>query len=626
MSSPRELLSTVDWAHVRARAAAILRWGLPLVALSLLVFTLVLRGSLVETIGVHWDEYNFLSKAYLVARGELSQPLQTFHGHLFFWLLDPRGNEVEQIITARWLMFALSVGMAGLLAYVGQRLIGGSAGVFAAFVFGSFWYVQHHGMAFRYDAIIAPLFIATVASLLTRPARFWPAVLAGVLGGVALLVSIKASVYFPAFAVVAFAPLLYAEDRRHVLARGGVFIASGFVTSALLFLWHRSTLMRVATPTVERAERVYDTMINSAKPFPRQGALLGTLRWDTPMWLLILCGFGILVGGVVYERGRARARYLSALALATPLLSLYLYRNSWPYFYVTILPGTCLLAGAAWRFVEQRAGRRPLLAAVAALLMAVPVARTAWLWHANNSEDENAVHRDIVAAVHEIFPEPVPYIDRCSMVSSYQKAGPFMTTWVMTQVRKRGSNWVAPLLSAHQPKLLINNTSLLDLHKRRPRGKHALSPTDFETLKDNYILHWGSLWVAGKQLDAYPGEGRKFRVLIAGTYTYEGAEPVEIDGQVIEPSGTLELTQGEHRARALGVDTTPVTLRYGDHLLKPSRRPVRRNPLFRGFHAKIPAEKWKDFFSLGGSKDEDEDEDGAEEGEEEERDDDDDDE
>lgn len=571
----------------------------PLLASVLLILALVWRGRLVETLGIHWDEYNFLDKVYALHRGELDQLLQTFHAHLFRWLVSVPGHEVEQILVARWVMFGCGLITCALLIYIGRRLLGGSSGVFAAFVLSSFWFVQHHGTSFRYDVIIATLALACVALMISSPRALWPGVAAGVLGGLAVAISIKSALYFPAFIVVSAAPLWVEEDRRPVVWRAAAFVLTGLFTTVSLLAWHKTTLAAVEVSASEHAGTAIGGMLKLDEPFPRMAQLMQTLRWDTPTWVLLLLGFGVVVAGLLYERGRVRASFLCVAMLASPLASLYFYRNAWPYYYVCLLPGASLLAGALWRFAELRARTRPLLALLAALVMAVPVARTAWLWYDNNSEDEIAAHKDLIAAVHEIFPEPVPYIDRCSMVSSYPKVGWFMSTWGMSRYHREGQDVMADLLREEQPKLLINNIVHLDISRsRRKKDKLALRPGDFATLKNNFIRHWGRLWVAGKRLQAKPDEeGTPFEILIEGAYTYEGKAPVELNGERLDPGDVVELSQGDHRVRSLEEKTVRVTLRYGDHLLKPERKPIAPKRFFRGFNAERPKEKWVSLFA-----------------------------
>lgn len=572
------------------RAFAGLRGLLVLSVLGLLLFTLVLRFALLKTINIHWDEFNFLRHVHLQARGEQAALLQTFHGHLFSWLVSTGANEIDQILAARRVMFALVLVKTGLLAYLGHRLIGGGAGIFAAFLYGTFAYVQHHGTSFRFDPVVTTLYLGAAALLIARPRPLLTAALAGFLGALALAVSIKSVFFLPPLILITALPYTLPEERAQTVRRSLAFGASGILSTGLLLAWHSTTLKPLVEAPIERAERLANKAILLEQPFPRRAELLATLRWDGPMWLWLLLGFGLIVGGALHTTGRARVKLVSVLSLAFPLCTLYFYRNGWPYYYVTVLPGACLLAGVLWQRAEQLASRRPLLAVLAALVLTVPPARTAWLWYTHNDDDEIAVQRDLVEAVHEIFPEPVPYIDRCGMVASFPKVGPFMTTWTLSEYRARNEDIMPTLLQREQPKLVIDNVAGLSLKRSSVRGSHALRPSDFRTLKENYVHHWGRLWVAGKSLTA-TAEEKNFEIVIAGTYTLEAKENVEIDGKIVFPGETVTLTQGEHRLRSLGDERVKIVLRIGENLPKPERDPL-SGELFRGFKSNKPERKW----------------------------------
>ena len=67
---------------------------------------------------------------------------------------------------------------------------------------------------------------------------------------------------------------------------------------------------------------------------------------------------------------------------------------------------------------------------------------------------------------------------------------------------------------------------------------------------------------------------------VAGRYTLESRGPVRIDGHVVRPGESVELTRGPHR---FAVDSTErITLRWGDKLFRPADPPPAPSP-FLGF-------------------------------------------
>src|SRR3546814_14614718 len=88
--------------------------------------------------------------------------------------------------------------------------------------------------------------------------------------------------------------------------------------------------------------------------------------------------------------------------LMLPLASILLYRNSFPYFYAFILPPVMVGTALAIKQILDRISVKmlsiALLANAAIISLATPrVVLT--------------VQRQVLAAAHEIFPEPVAYFD-----------------------------------------------------------------------------------------------------------------------------------------------------------------------------------------------------------------------
>ncbi|MFZ9889329.1 MAG: hypothetical protein ACO3JL_17690 [Myxococcota bacterium] len=569
-------------------------------------WTLVLRGLLVPTLSLHWDEFNFLNLIVRVAHDESVPVLQTFHAHLFGWLDEVPGLEPDQIILGRAVMYSLSVVGTVCLLWLGRVLFGGNAGVFAAFLLGTFWFQQHHGASFRYDGLLVPASLGAACLVLSPRRPFLTAGLAGALLGVALLISLKAVFYLPSLLGLLWVPSLERVPTRQWTTRLWVFVAALCCTAVILYLAHRLSLPPQAADVVSTGAKIADKMFR-VEPLPRADALLQTLRWDGYSWLLVLLGLLLVVADLVHGAPAARARSIRVLLLAAPLVSIYFYRNAWPYFYVSILPGACLLAGVLWARVERELSRRPVRAAVLTALLILPPTLKATVAYWHNREDETEVFRDISLGVREVFPEPAPYIDRCGMVADYPKVGMFMSTWVVESYRKAGREVMKDVLRQHQPKFLLENTEVLALHRTRRRSKHRLLPHDLATLRENFVPHWGYLWVAGKSLRV-DREAKTFEVLISGPYTLEGQVTVLLDDVQLRPGDVIHLQQGMHRVRLLDepkqvapmvlAENLPITLRYGDHLPVPQRAPKKTKALFRGFSATFPGSVAQAFRTL----------------------------
>jgi hypothetical protein len=93
-------------------------------AAGIVAILLALKLQLIFLQNVNWDEFLFLSMVHSAVRGDLAMALQTVHVHAFSWLPRVSANEVDQIMAARGVMFALQVGTSGLIYLVGRRLFG----------------------------------------------------------------------------------------------------------------------------------------------------------------------------------------------------------------------------------------------------------------------------------------------------------------------------------------------------------------------------------------------------------------------------------------------------------------------------------------------------------------------
>jgi hypothetical protein len=102
---------------------------------------------------------------------------------------------------------------------------------------------------------------------------------------------------------------------------------------------------------------------------------------------------------------------------------------------------------------------------------------------------------------------------------------------------------------------------------------------DAAALRDNYIPHWGYIWVAGKQLNISRDE-TKFKILTPGVYTIESDNNLKINGQSYKAGETVELGRATH----IITSNTPqsIKLRWGDNLLRPVEV-ANPNPIYGHF-------------------------------------------
>ena len=199
-------------------------------------------------------------------------------------------------------------------------------------------------------------------------------------------------------------------------------------------------------------------------------------------------------------------------------------------------------------------------------------------------KNQSYPQREIVALVHRIFPEPVPYIDSNRMIASYPSAGFWMSTWGLEDYRKRGVPVMRSLIETNQPRFLIADPPVLRIDDEKCFGQnksiYRLLDKDYNILKANFIHHWGALYVPGKSFDRLSkGKKQTFEILIEGEYTVEAEGDLSIDGSRVIPGEVIFLSKGQHRIETMKVQS--VVLRWGAHLYRP-QKPSSEKPIYPG--------------------------------------------
>lgn len=555
--------------------------------LVLIAILLLARLHLVFRLNLNWDEFHYLSYVYEHRWGELSRAWQTFHVHLFGWLSRVPGHEVGQLFVARSLLWLSPVVCAALTYAIGRRLLDRTAALFAPLCYLSITYLIEHGTSFRPDTLSAPIALGGLYLVLTRRSPRAMA-LAGALFALALLITIKSVLYVAVAGLIWCLRWLAESDRRRSLLRAAAVLGLALiVVFALLWSWHGSSL----APAEEGSNASF-LQRSAAKVFlthgffPRWPYFARTLRWDALAWGLIAAGALVALRDAALGPAERRRRGLTLLVLALPLATLLVYRNAFPYFYVFILSPPVLLAGLAFERLLASAGTlRSRLPAILAAVLVATLGIQGIAHSLRHAQDQNRDVKALLDAVHRAFPEPVPYIDRCSMVATFPKVGFFMSTWGLESYLAAGEPILRELLETEQPRFLIANVPSLWFFlpdELTARLRYPLLPQDRAALRDNFVEHWGLLFVAGKRLELGAGAGvERFEILISGPYTLEAPGAVVIDGAEILPGEVVELSQGVHEARS-PAGSMRLVLRWGDHLYRPPP-PARPQRLFRDF-------------------------------------------
>jgi hypothetical protein len=529
---------------------------LALVTIALGVGVAAVKVWLAWRLNLNWDEFYFLNHVYALTRGELTLLLQGSYTHAFTWLTYLPGHEADQVVAGRLVMVALLALTAWLVWRLARVWMHGLASVLPPFVFLTTMPVLEHGGSFRADSILAPLTVAALLLLLSPGRRSQGDWLAGAMLGVAFAVTVKVVLFAPLvfFAIlyrgrsVTSSPRLDSASAGLAMARVGA--AAAMVAAALIGLHALSVQPEESQSITNFAASSAGTTLLETPWFPRLDYFLRYFDWQPLPWILIAVGTGAAL---------VRRRF-DVAALSLSLLPLVFYRNAFPYYFVVMLAPASILVG--WAVAEiSAATRRYASEWTTASLIAV-----LWLGTVFNGVryldrfvfDDQWPQRQIIAGVHQIFPEPVSYIDRCGMVSSFRKANFFMSTWGLDAYRDRSTPVMRSTLATQEPAFVLVNVPALSPSYE---GQLGLLPEDQALLARHYVDYWGPVRVAGADV-TLAATALRVTVPFAGKYRLATTEPLLIDDDVRMNGDIIDVpAEGVEMARIAGASAEAATVR-----------------------------------------------------------------
>ena len=564
-----------DIAFTRARPLGSRRaFAAALLALLALGLAAQVAGLFLKN--VNWDEFIFLKNVYLYLNDDLHRLIQTSFVHLFAWVPQAGASEVEQVVAGRLVMFAAWLTSLVLLYRLGTRHLDDLAALAGVVLFALFSYNQYHAASFRADNLLLPVMLAMVLAASTATPR--RVLAAGALGGLGLAISIKAILWAPAvLGLLLVSGIAKPEARRPLLLAS---LAAGVIALAVFFAilgLHGLSL----TPPPDRGVSVTGSnsllsifweMFVAEGLFPRGRLFFLSLIQNVFIWILILAGVLQAIRELRDPDRRLRAQKL--LWLATPLLFVAVYHNAWPYAYLVLTPTACLLGGLAFGDLASSAElRKRALAGIVLLLVAIEAA----LLIQPNMVDRQSIQKQVLGIVHELFPEPVHYIDKTGMVSSFPRKMFTLTVYGLRLYREEGRPAVSEYIAERQPPLLLVNSEVLDVWSEegaQAQGEeYRLLPEDEAALQATYAPYWGPIYLAGREWrDLMAGEERRFELTFSGDYTVIAEAPLLIDGRRIAPGESLTLEAGAHQVLSLA-EQARARLLWGEALGVPAADP-----------------------------------------------------
>jgi hypothetical protein len=272
-------------------------------------------------------------------------------------------------------------------------------------------------------------------------------------------------------------------------------------------------------------------------------------------WVLV--AIGLCLGLTGLRQPQSRRNSLILMLLALPILSVSFYTNAFPYAYLVLLPTTCLLAGhAVSKFMASGEQMKRIFVLGCLGVAAMPLVHFAWEYR----NDGQGRQKQIVTAVHRLFPEPVPYIDMSGLIASFPRPTLSITWFALDAYRRAGVPVLSNYIHRDKPPLLIVNTKVLQVWDEEVLASldSRLLPQDEETIRATYAHYWDQIYLAGRQWrDLAAGESRSFDIVVPGDHTLIARDSVIVDGRTYRPWATIRLDEGPHRLQTTSAEPDP---------------------------------------------------------------------
>ena len=546
------------------------KWLNPLL-IGFLALIAVLQVLMVFRFEVNWDEFFLLDWVYKWNSGELDLVLQTIYFRAFTWLPATSNNEVSQIVAARLVMLACLGASSAFIYSICRKFTTKTAALLSLILFLTMTYVFRNATSFRTDMLVTVILMGALWCLIT-PVLTWKRVLiSGVSLGLAGMVTIKAIFYTPIIATTLLAHWGYSNWRFSIFLKSATTGAVALLTFISLYILHGFGL-EPSTSSAFITNSVSSSLFEAGM-LPQKKAFSIALTSNPLVFIILLLGMCRSLLNI--SEPKKRWANLVALSCIIPFLTIIFYRHAHPYFYTFMLaPATLLVAiGLNVSWIKRKI-------VVTSLLILALFASTVSITLRSLSQNLDT-QKQVLDTIHKLFPNPTPYIDRCAMIASYPKFGLFMSHWVMGDYYKTNKGIMKDILISNQPKFILANIGGLKLDKITTDTDRRLLKADEELLQDNYIPHWGPVYVAGKTVQINGGKPTDFQIYIAGHYGVEAMYPLEINGSTYQSGDIINLKQGVQNLSSRKTQT--LTLRW-NKLEYPNTSPPQKK-LFHGFYA-----------------------------------------
>lgn len=532
-----------------ARAAAAARKA----PLPLLLFALCLAGQLylVFVKSFNWDEFLHFSEVYETRAGTLTDSLQVLHARLLWWAPYVAHNLIDQMRAARLFMWGLDLIVLALIYGTARKFTGRGNALFAAFAYLTAGYVFTQGFAIRADPIAAATLMAALFLLTRDKLDLRSSLMAGVLIGIAGMATVKSIFYAPCFAGILWLKFHETEDPKTFLRNVAALAVAAPASFAAIYFYHVSQLASIAQPLPHTSRAAfYLRWFTDELPYGRYILLEMILA---PVFVL-----AVALAPLGWKRGGLDRLHRIALAgFLLPLASLLLYRNTFPYFFVFLLPPVAVAIAPAIGLIRARIGDSVLATALTLMPLVL---------FASEPKDVIDRQRALIDYVHRDFPEKTGYLGYAGMISDYPRIFKHLTSGngIRSYNGRRDPVVAREIAAGNVPFIIANHPVISGALAGQPEPATFL-PEDLAAMRGNYVQQWGVLWREGEAIPAGPAD-LVFDVPRAGDFVFDG-DGATIDGTPVARGERLHLAEGKHIAG--GGRSRPATLWRGTRLPSP---------------------------------------------------------
>lgn len=523
-SDVRNETDRMDWAEDRHVAqSAMSRYLL----LGIIGIVSLMQLELATAKSLNWDEfwhYGLLHKHY---HGGPRQIFQVPFAYLFGWVSTLPGSAIDHVIVARLLTWPFFAWTAFMIALGAQRFVNRQIALLAALAYMTGGYTFSHGIALRADPIAAAMLTSALVLGLheLRSKARWMLFL--LLIGLAFVASIKSALYLPAFLALPFLGEGMQGLRMPHPRIIAIALAIFGIATFTAVLVTPDQLTAICKGLYAAAERMFG------------GGILPESRYAVRAFSLapFLSAAIVIAAFVIARNSKTPTPHRIGIALLmTPLASVLVYLNAYPYFYQFILAPVVIGASIGIEALVRRFGLH--------LTAAAFLANAAAVWIA---EDRKVIEnqRRFQQIATGLIGEEAKYIDNAGVLAPYPRAvDQYWSGWALESYRNVGRPIIREAIARETvPMVIVNTPALLNAFAPSDDRK-GLLPADRAILQTNYIHARGPFYLAGKFIA--PGDRERIvDINIPGPYRIENAA-ISIDGYLYSPGEVVDLARGEH--------------------------------------------------------------------------------